>query len=317
MGRRMRAGLTISAVGHLAVLVWCFVTLPSTKIESTESVPVDMISDAELSQIMAGAKTAPKADAPKPVVDKVAAETNPVKDPTPKVSDKPEIQASAEAAPPPEPKPPEIKPPEPKPEKAEAKPEKIEPPVDEIAEALKRDEAKKKAEAKKLEDAKKKEEAKKRLEAKKREQQQKFDTAQIDSRLALLDKRAPQRQAATGANLNQTASLGGDVATGPTLSENEVAALIDRLTGCWDVPVGVRNARDLSVIVHIQFKRDGSLQSDPVVVNRSTLPVFQVAAEAAVRAVQRCAPFTFMPVAKYEAWKEIEVTFDPKKMFGL
>jgi hypothetical protein len=309
MGRRMRAGLTISTVGHLALLVWCFVTLPSTKIESTESIPVDMISDAELSQIMAGAKTAPKADAPKPVVDKVAEETKPVKDPTPQVSDKPEIQATAEAAPPPEPKPPE-----PKPEKAEAKPEKVAPPVDEIAEALKRDEAKKKAEAKKLEDAKKKEEAKKRLEAKKREQQQKYDPSTIESRLALIDKRAPQRQAATGATLNPTPSLGAPNASAATMSMSEFDALIAHLHKCWDVPAGVKDAHDIAVLVRIQFKKDGSLMTDPVVVNQSPNPTFRVAAESALRAIRSCAPYNFMPTAKYEAWKEVEVNFDPRDM---
>jgi colicin import membrane protein len=53
------------------------------------------------------------------------------------------------------------------------------------------------------------------------------------------------------------------------------------------------------------------------VVNHSALPVFQVAAESAQRAVRKCAPYTFMPAAKYEAWKVIEVNFDPKQMFGL
>jgi hypothetical protein len=337
MGTRMRTGLTISAIGHLALLVWCFVTLPSTKIESTEAIPVDVVSDTELSQIMAGVKTAPKADAPKPVVDKVAPENKPVKDPTPKVSDKPEIQATSDTPPkPPEPKPPdpkpaqaEAKPPEPPPAQAEAKPEtkpetkpdKPVPQVDPIAEALKRDEAKKKEEARKLAEAKKKEEAKKREEAKREEakkrEQEKYDPSTIENRLALLDKRAPQRQASLGATLNQTASLGAPTATGPSLSVNELAALQARLADCWDVPVGVRNARDLSVIVRIQFRRDGSLETDPVVVNRSALPVFQVAAESAVRAVRKCAPFSFMPVAKYEAWKELEVNFDPKQMFGL
>ena len=309
MGGRMRAGLTISAIGHLAVLVWLFVTLPSTKIESTPAIAVDMISDSELSQIMAGVKTAPKADAPKPIVDKIGEPSPPVKDPTPKVSDKPEIQPTAEAAPPPEPKP------EPKPEKAEAKPAKVEPQVDAIAEALKRDEAKKKEEAKKLADAKKKEEAKKRLEAKKREQE-KFDAASIENRLALIDKRAPQRQAATGASLNQVASLGAPTAVGPTLSVNELAALQARLRDCWDVPVGVQNARDLVVTVRIQFKKDGSLAADPLVLNRSSVPLFQVAAEAATRGIRKCAPFSFMPAAKYEAWKEVEVNFDPREMFG-
>ena len=48
------------------------VTLPSTKIESTEAIPVDMISDTELTQITAGLKTGEKTPTPKPIVDKVA-----------------------------------------------------------------------------------------------------------------------------------------------------------------------------------------------------------------------------------------------------
>jgi colicin import membrane protein len=309
----MRASLTISTVGHLALLVWGLVTFASKPFAAAESVAVDVISDAEFSQIMAGSKTAPRADAPKPIVDKVAEETKP-KDPAPKVSEKPEIVATAENAPPP--KPPEPKPPELKPAQAEAKPDKAEPPpVDVIAEALKREETKKKLEAKKLEEAKKKEEARKREEAKKREQE-KYDPAKIESRLALLDKRAPQRQAALGAILNDAPSLGAPGATAMTLSMNELDALRARLRDCWDVPVGVRDARDLVVTVRIQFKKDGSLTTDPTVVNRSSQPVFQVASESALRAIRKCAPFSFLPPAKYEAWRDVEVNFDPREMFG-
>jgi len=313
MSRRMRASLTISTVGHLALLVWGLVTFASKPFAAAESVAVDVISDAEFSQIMAGSKTAPRADAPKPIVDKVAEEAKPVKDPAPKVSEKPEILATAETAPPP--KPPEAKPPEPKPAQAEVKPDKAEPIVDPIAEALKREEAKKKQEAKKLEEAKKREEARKREEAKKREQE-KYDPAKIESRLALLDKRAPQRQAALGATLNDAPSLGAPGATAMTLSMNELDALRARLRDCWDVPVGVRDARDLVVTVRIQFKKDGSLTTDPTVVNRSPQPVFQVASESAVRAIRKCAPFSFLPPAKYEAWRDVEVNFDPREMFG-
>ena len=37
--------------------------------------------------------------------------------------------------------------------------------------------------------------------------------------------------------------------------------------------------------------------------------------ESALRAVRTCAPFSFLPVAKYEAWKDIEINFDPQYMF--
>jgi colicin import membrane protein len=29
----------------------------------------------------------------------------------------------------------------------------------------------------------------------------------------------------------------------------------------------------------------------------------------------RCAPYTFLPIAKYDAWKDVEVTFDPRDMY--
>jgi colicin import membrane protein len=40
-----------------------------------------------------------------------------------------------------------------------------------------------------------------------------------------------------------------------------------------------------------------------------------VGSEAAVRAVQQCAPYTFLPIAKYELWQDIILTFDPDEMF--
>ena len=40
--------------------------------ENTESLPVDIVSTTEFTQMMAGSKTAPKAETPKPLVEKVA-----------------------------------------------------------------------------------------------------------------------------------------------------------------------------------------------------------------------------------------------------
>jgi colicin import membrane protein len=311
----MRTGLTISTVGHIALCVWCLITFPSSRIESSEAVPADVISEDDFSRIMQGTRTAPQAPAPKPLVDKIGEPSPPVKDPTPKV-DKQEIAPTAEVQQPPAPKP---EPPKPPPQE-QAKPDPAPQQPDPIAEALKRDEAKKKEEAKKREEARKKEEAKKKLEAKKREQekreQEKFNTASIETRLALLDKRSPQRNAATGAEVNQTPTLGTDTGSSMTLSASVLDALRQKLKDCWKVPTGVQNARELVVTVHIRFRKDGSLAATPEVINQSAHPLFHVAAESAVRAVHECAPFSFLPVAKYDAWKELEFDFDPREMFG-
>ena len=88
-----------------------------------------------------------------------------------------------------------------------------------------------------------------------------------------------------------------------------------RLRQCWSVPVGLAEARDLIVTVRIQFKQDGSLATEPRLMNHDARPAFVAASESALRAVRSCAPYTFLPVAKYEAWKDVIVDFDPRDMF--
>jgi colicin import membrane protein len=297
----MKTGLTISAVGHAAVLLWTLVTFGVKPFSAApiDSLPVDIISATEFSQMTAGSKTAPKTAPQKQLVEKVA-ESKPVDNPADKVVEKPEIvTASAFAEEKREPKPPEPKPqakPEPKPPK-EAEKKSPDPKPDPIAEALKKDDAKKKEEAKK------------------KPPQPKFDPKQIEQRLALLDKRDGQRRAATGDTLNPTVGLGTSTGRAAQLSQNEIDALRARLRECWNLPAGATDAKDLNVEVRILLKQDGSLSADPRVLNRSTNPFFQVAAESALRAVRTCAPFDFLPVAKYDAWKDIEINFDPQYMF--
>jgi outer membrane biosynthesis protein TonB len=296
----MKTGLTISAIGHAAVVLWSVVTFGIRPMSAppVDSLPVDIISATEFSQMTAGVKTAPKAPAPKPLVEKVAEAKPPADNPADKVVDKPEIVTASvkPSEPAPEPKPQEVKPP------PQAKPE---PKVDPIAEALKKEEAKKKAEQKK-------EEAK---QAPKKPPQPKFDPKQIEQKLALLDKRDGQRRAYTGESLSSTPTLGTPTGSAPQLSQNELEVLKARLRDCWRPPAGAAEVRDLSIEINIMLKQDGSLQAEPKVLNRSSHPIFQVTAESALRAVRTCAPFSFLPVAKYEAWKDIDIDFNLRDMF--
>jgi colicin import membrane protein len=309
----MKAGWTISAALHGAVLAWGLIAFATKPLSAPppEFISTDIISAADFSQITNGIKTAPKAEVPKPLVEKVA-EAKPVEEQNAKlVENKPEIVATADQVQPPkppEPKKAEPKPvptPQPKPEPKQAFAKEPEPKIDPIAEALKKDT--KKPDPKTQQKA---ETPPKKVEPQK--PQPKFDASRI---AALLDKRDPQRKSATGETLSQTPSLGTATGRAATLSQNELDALRARLRECWNVPVGVAEARDLIVTVRIMFKQDGSLQTDPRLMNSGSHPAFQVAAESALRAVRSCAPFSFLPVAKYEAWKDVIVDFDPRDMF--
>ena len=310
----MKAGWTISAIGHVAVLTWGLVSFvgkpppPRPPIEFF----ADVVTDAELSQMTRGVHDAKPTQVQQPLVEKVA-EAKPTENPNSKVVDnKPEVVPTVDENQPkpepeqkkPEPKKVEPKPPEQKQAFAKEEP-KPEPKPDPIAEALKKDDSKKPTPEKKAETPTppKKPDPK---------PQPKFVSASIK---ALLDKREPHRQAATGSVLNSTPSRGTATGAAVQLTQNELDALIKRLGDCWKVPVGVREAGDLVVTVRIQFKQDGSLSAEPRLMNHDARPAFQAASESALRAVRSCAPYSFLPVAKYEAWKDVIVDFDPSKMF--
>jgi outer membrane biosynthesis protein TonB len=291
----MRTAYTISAVGHAAVLLWSVWSLSATSlpVSSTEGLPVDLVTASDFSKIAAGSKDAPKAETPKPLVEKVA-EAKPVEDPTAKVVEKKEVKAAREPPPAPEAKPSES---EPEKKQAETKP-------DPIADALAKDEAKK-PEPKKA-DVKPPTPPKKPAPP-----TPKFDPKQV---AALLDKRDSTRLAAAGETLNSAPSLGLSNGAAAQLSLSELEALRARLAQLWTVPAGAKDPQELVVLVRIKLNRDGKLAAPPVVLSSGTSPLFMAARDSAIRALFRGQPYDMLKPEHYEQWKDVEITFDPRDM---
>jgi outer membrane biosynthesis protein TonB len=294
----MRKGLTISAVVHAMVLLWSLITFaPKAFDKPSDSVPVDIISASDFSRMVAGSRSAPKAPAPKPVVDKVG-ETKRTDSSAPKFGDKPEVVKTAEK---------EAPPPEAKPEpKREAERKQPPPKPDPIAEALKKEQTKSEP---------KKEEARVPTPPHRPDPpkpQPKFDAVRI---AALLDKRDPQRQTSLGEFINHTPTLGSPKGSAPTLSQSEIDALRAQIRRCWNPPAGAADAQNLRVEMNVKLRIDGSLAAPPSLLERGTSPYFQVFAESALRAVERCQPYS-LPVAKYEVWKDIDLGFRLDDLYG-
>ena len=311
----MRTGLAISSVVHASALLWAVLTFASSPLDSmpTDSLPVDIISPTEFSQLTAGSKTATKQEAPKPLVEKQG-EKKQVEDHTAKISEKKEVQATKNEQTPPKPvekteTKPEPKPEPPKPaQPAEAKPEpKPEEKPDPIAEALKKDDTKKKEEQKKQAQQQSVPTPPKKPPPKK---QPEFNPQRI---AALLDKREPTRQAATGDAINRTASLGIPTGTAATLSQNELDALRARLKQNWSVPPV---AEKVVIRMVIRLTPDGKLASPPQVMTRGTGAAFEAFRDSAVRAVMVSQPFNMLRRETYETWREIDIDFDERTMFG-
>ena len=279
---QMRVASAISTGLHAAVLLWALVSFSGKTFEVTpaESLPVDLVSDKDFSEMTKGVKKAPKIDMPKPLVEKKD-DPKPVEDPTPKLTEKKEIKATAEKTPEPQPLP---------------KP-------DPIAEKLKKQDEHKEA----------KEQPQPLPPKKPVHQQPKFDADKI---AALLDKRDPQRTAATGAEPNSTPALGTASGSAARLSQSEIDALRQRLMALWNPPVGAQDADQFQVTIRIRFKRDGTLEMGPQVMTSGSGARFNAIRDSAVRAVLIGQPFTMLRPEHYDIWKEMDFTFDTKEMFN-
>jgi outer membrane biosynthesis protein TonB len=297
----MKTGLTISASAHAAVLLWALVSFAPKALNAppTESMPVDLVSSTEFSQLRAGARNAPKSETPKPPVEKIAERKTP-DNPAAKAVEKPElVTASAQTPPPADEKVPERKATENKEPKSEPK---VEPKPDAIADVLKKEA---KPEPRK--------EAKPQPKKPDPKPQPKFDANRI---AALLDKRDPQRVAAAGDTINHTLAFGTATGEAPRLAQSELDALRARLRECWNPPAGAVNADKLKVPILIRFKQDGTLASPPQPENAASDAFMQAMTDSAVRATIRCQPYTMLSPAKYDLWKEIVVDFSLDGMFG-
>jgi colicin import membrane protein len=293
----MRAAYTISAIGHAAVLLWSVWSLAARPltVPASDALPVDIVTSAEFSQITKGIKSAPQAETPKPLVEKIA-EAKPVEDATAKLVETKEVKAARETPPSPEAKPAEEKPKEPK---------QAEPKIDRIAETLAKEQPKpepKKAEAKPQPPTPPKKPA---------PPAPKFDPKQVE---ALLDKRNATRVAAAGETLNNTPALGLPNGQATQLSQSELDALRTRLRELWNPPLAPNNPEELVVIVEVKFRPDGTLDGQPRVLSSGRSPMSAAARDSAVRALLRGQPFTMLRREHYDIWKDIEIKFDPREM---
>jgi outer membrane biosynthesis protein TonB len=275
----------ISTVLHGSALLFALLTFSGTSLEATQpqAMPVDLVSVEDFSKVTKGVKDAPKPniDMPKPMAEKEAP-PKPVEELKPKVDDKKPIEAAkADSSPPPP---------------AESKP-------DEIADKIKKEEPKQEAKAEPQKMPPPKPQAK---------PQPKFDADKI---AALLDKRAPTREAATGAERNAPA-LGASGGSDKSLSQSELDAMRSRLRQCWNPPVGATNSDRLYVVFRVLFKRDGTLSRDPDLIEGAPSQFGPALVESAKRALLQCQPYSMLRPDHYDLWKDIEIKFDPREMFG-
>jgi hypothetical protein len=98
------------------------------------------------------------------------------------------------------------------------------------------------------------------------------------------------------------------------LPHDDTAAFRARLSSCSYLPPGIDE--NIAIELRISFKPDGTLASPPQLLNASLSPDAVALMRSAVNALQRCQPFTELPVDKYGRWKRLDLVVTPIALSG-
>lgn len=102
---------------------------------------------------------------------------------------------------------------------------------------------------------------------------------------------------------------------GDTLTATQVDLIRETIRPCWHFPAGLKDADKLAVDIKMELDPDGYVKSANVVDKSRMISDtgFRTAAESALRAVLDpvCNPLP-LPKDKYNEWKDLELTFNPK-----
>jgi hypothetical protein len=95
------------------------------------------------------------------------------------------------------------------------------------------------------------------------------------------------------------------------LDHDELAGFKARLKECWKPPAVAASARKLTAAVRVALRIDGSLAGPPELVEATASPYGPALVESAMRAVNQCGPYGFLPADSYDTWKRLSLTFSP------
>ena len=347
----MRLGFAISVVLHSALLAWALVSFAEPrefKVPEPEPVSADVITESDLVKIRQGSRTATLDNAMQKDVSKPDEAQKDTPKPKPVVASAPPPPPPQETeVKPPEPAPPaEPPPPAAAPKDAPdqlamlekldeaARQEALE--KQRVAEAAAKAKAKAEADAKAQADAKAKAKARAVTDARAKAKAKAIADAKAkaiadakekarseSARLsALIDKAPDPKQAAAAA----PAPAAPTTARGPVKGSAEgrdatnagkqglLGKIVDKVKTCWNIQAGGSEASSQVPVIRFELNRDGSIRGEPRVMNYQSSPQFQLAADAAKRALIECQKYE-LPADKYDQWKLVTLEFDPREMF--
>jgi hypothetical protein len=99
------------------------------------------------------------------------------------------------------------------------------------------------------------------------------------------------------------------------LPHDDIALFFAHASSCTHVP-GPPLDENIRVVLRISFKRDGTLASQPIILDASFLPRTSALIQAAMSALEKCQPYAELPKDKYNEWKTLNIVITPLMLSG-
>jgi len=96
------------------------------------------------------------------------------------------------------------------------------------------------------------------------------------------------------------------------LTSEEIAEFKTRLNKCWVAPAGMTGVQGINLSIRIQLDSRGSLRDTPELIRAPASLSGPALLESAMQALQQCQPYEYLPAAKHEKWKVLDLVFSPE-----
>jgi hypothetical protein len=84
------------------------------------------------------------------------------------------------------------------------------------------------------------------------------------------------------------------------------------LRTCSKLPADLKASDDVKVKLRVFLKQDGTLATDPILIEASASMKGPLLMQGAVSALQACQPYAMLPVDRYGEWKVLDLSFTPQ-----
>ncbi len=96
----------------------------------------------------------------------------------------------------------------------------------------------------------------------------------------------------------------------------DAAALRAHLKTCSTLPKSVSPSDNVSVVLRVALRKDGTLAAEPLLIQASASEKGPALMRSAIDALTKCQPYAMLPADRYDQWRMLDLSFAPKDFKG-